>query len=174
MEMRPPHAALTDHRFIQLTRMRLGLRNKSALPAHRNSNRSDYGSHCIPKGVPLATLFQFRALPQLTRILTASVSCRRRRRRASQANPTSSMQRIGAILNSSRTTFWRMRAAFTRKTASTFANCWPALPQPMQLRSIFLISVISGFTALIHSSCHGDLETTRFLVESGAKRGGEG
>ena len=30
MEMRPPHAALTDHRFIQL---RLGLRNKSALPA---------------------------------------------------------------------------------------------------------------------------------------------
>ena len=32
----------------------------------------------------------------------------------------------------------------------------------------FLISVISGWTALIYSSCYGHLETTRFLVESGA------
>ena len=100
--------------------------------------------------------------------LTASVSCRLQRRRASQANPTSSTLRRGAILNSSRTTLWRMRAAFIRQADSTFANCWPALPQPMQLRSIFLISVISGDTALISSSSRGHLETTRFLVESGA------
>ena len=38
----------------------------------------------------------------------------------------------------------------------------------MQLRSIFLISVISGYTALMYSSWNGHLETTRFLVESGA------
>jgi ankyrin repeat protein len=38
----------------------------------------------------------------------------------------------------------------------------------LQLRSIFLISVISGFTALINSSRYGHHETTRFLVESGA------
>ena len=70
-----------------------------------------------------------------------------------------------------------MRAAFTRQAASTFAPFAPALPQPMifetartlQLRSIFLISVISGYTALISSSQYGHLETTRFLVESGAK-----
>ena len=69
-----------------------------------------------------------------------------------------------------------MRAAFTWQAASTFANCWPALPQPMmfqtaralQLRSIFLISVISDYTALICSSSEGHLEITRFLVESGA------
>ena len=40
----------------------------------------------------------------------------------------------------------------------------------LQLRSIFLISVISGWTALILSSCYGHLETTRFLVESGANK----
>ena len=38
----------------------------------------------------------------------------------------------------------------------------------LQLRSIFLIFVISGITALIESSSEGHLETTRFLVESGA------
>jgi ankyrin repeat protein len=38
----------------------------------------------------------------------------------------------------------------------------------MQLRSTFLIDVISGETALIQSSSHGHLETARFLVESGA------
>jgi hypothetical protein len=69
-----------------------------------------------------------------------------------------------------------MRAAFTRQTASTFASFAPALPQPMmfqtartlQLRSIFLIAVISGHTALICSSLNGHLEITRFLVASGA------
>jgi hypothetical protein len=39
---------------------------------------------------------------------------------------------------------------------------------PLQFRSIFVISVISGETALIHSTMKGHLETTRFLVESGA------
>ena len=43
-----------------------------------------------------------------------------------------------------------------------------ALPQPMQFGSIFLISVISGWTALMHSSSRGHLDVTRFLVESGA------
>jgi hypothetical protein len=43
-----------------------------------------------------------------------------------------------------------------------------ALPQPMQFCSIFLISVISGWTALILSSSSGHLDVTRFLVESGA------
>jgi hypothetical protein len=38
----------------------------------------------------------------------------------------------------------------------------------LQPRSISLISVISGETALICSSLYGHLETTRFLVESGA------
>jgi ankyrin repeat protein len=38
----------------------------------------------------------------------------------------------------------------------------------LQLRSIFLISVISGMTALIYSSWKGHLETTRFLLESKA------
>jgi ankyrin repeat protein len=38
----------------------------------------------------------------------------------------------------------------------------------LQLRSIFLISVISGSTALMESSREGHLETTRFLVQSGA------
>ncbi len=38
----------------------------------------------------------------------------------------------------------------------------------MQLGSIFLISVISGSTALIWSSCNGELDVTRFLVESKA------
>jgi ankyrin repeat protein len=38
----------------------------------------------------------------------------------------------------------------------------------LQLCSSFLISVISGSTALIESSCWGHLELTRFLVESGA------
>jgi ankyrin repeat protein len=38
----------------------------------------------------------------------------------------------------------------------------------LQLRSSFLISVISGSTALILSSYNGHLETTRFLVESKA------
>ncbi len=38
----------------------------------------------------------------------------------------------------------------------------------LQLRSIFLISVISGYTPLICSSRQGQLETTRFLVESKA------
>jgi ankyrin repeat protein len=38
----------------------------------------------------------------------------------------------------------------------------------LQLRSIFLISVISGHTALIWSSLNGHLETARFLVESKA------
>jgi ankyrin repeat protein len=38
----------------------------------------------------------------------------------------------------------------------------------LQLRSTFLISVISGYTALMWSSYNGCLETTRFLVESGA------
>jgi ankyrin repeat protein len=33
---------------------------------------------------------------------------------------------------------------------------------------MFLISVISGFTALMESSRYGHLETARFLVESGA------
>ena len=40
-----------------------------------------------------------------------------------------------------------------------------ALPQPMQFGSIFLISVISGWTALIFSN---GLDITRFLVESKA------
>jgi ankyrin repeat protein len=39
---------------------------------------------------------------------------------------------------------------------------------PLQFGSIFLISVISGYTALIWSSYSGYLEITRFLVESGA------
>jgi ankyrin repeat protein len=39
---------------------------------------------------------------------------------------------------------------------------------PLQLRSIFLISVIRGDTALMLSSMSGHLEITRFLVESGA------
>jgi hypothetical protein len=43
-----------------------------------------------------------------------------------------------------------------------------ALPQPMQFCSIFLISVISGATALMYSSGFGHLDVTRFLVESGA------
>ena len=34
--------------------------------------------------------------------------------------------------------------------------------------SIFLISVISGYTPLIWSSCCGKLDVTRFLVESKA------
>jgi ankyrin repeat protein len=38
----------------------------------------------------------------------------------------------------------------------------------MQFGSIFLISVISGWTALMHSSSRGHLDVTRFLVESGA------
>jgi ankyrin repeat protein len=38
----------------------------------------------------------------------------------------------------------------------------------LQLRSIFLISVIRGYTALIYSSYYGHLETARFLVESKA------
>ncbi len=42
-----------------------------------------------------------------------------------------------------------------------------ALPQPMQFGSIFLISVISGFTALMESSRYGHFDITRFLVESG-------
>jgi ankyrin repeat protein len=41
-----------------------------------------------------------------------------------------------------------------------------ALPQPMF--SCFLISVISGNTALMGSSGRGHHEITRFLVESGA------
>ena len=52
----------------------------------------------------------------------------------------------------------------------------PALPQPvifqtactLQFRSIFLISVISGRTALMEYSKRGSLEITRVLVESGA------
>ncbi len=52
----------------------------------------------------------------------------------------------------------------------------PALPQPvifqtactLQFRSIFLIFVISGYTALMKSSMEGHVEITRFLVESGA------
>ncbi len=43
-----------------------------------------------------------------------------------------------------------------------------ALPQPLQFGSIFLISVIRGWTALMHSSGRGDLHVTQFLVESGA------
>ncbi len=39
---------------------------------------------------------------------------------------------------------------------------------PLQFGSIFLISVISGYTALMQSSYKGHLEITRFLVESGA------
>ena len=39
---------------------------------------------------------------------------------------------------------------------------------PLYLGSIFLISVISGYTALIWSSYNGDLDVTRFLVESKA------
>ncbi len=38
----------------------------------------------------------------------------------------------------------------------------------MQLGSVFLISVISGWTALIWSSANGKLDVTRFLVESKA------
>jgi ankyrin repeat protein len=38
----------------------------------------------------------------------------------------------------------------------------------MQFGSIFLISVISGNTALIYSSRNGKLDVTRFLVESKA------
>ena len=38
----------------------------------------------------------------------------------------------------------------------------------MQLGSIFLISVISGMTALMCSSAYGELDVTRFLVESKA------
>jgi hypothetical protein len=38
----------------------------------------------------------------------------------------------------------------------------------LQLRSNFLISVISGNTALMRSSCYGRLEIARFLVESKA------
>jgi hypothetical protein len=34
--------------------------------------------------------------------------------------------------------------------------------------SIFLISVISGYTPLMYSSSNGNLDVTRFLVESGA------
>ena len=45
-----------------------------------------------------------------------------------------------------------------------------ALPQPlpMQFGSIFLISVISGMTALMWSSNKGHLDVTRFLLESKA------
>ncbi len=43
-----------------------------------------------------------------------------------------------------------------------------ALPQPMHFGSFFLISVISGFTALIGSSLFGHFDVTRFLVENGA------
>ncbi len=39
---------------------------------------------------------------------------------------------------------------------------------PLQFGSIFLISVISGTTALISSSWNGKLDVTRFLVESKA------
>jgi ankyrin repeat protein len=39
---------------------------------------------------------------------------------------------------------------------------------PLQFSSIFLISVFSGWTALIHSSANGKLDVTRFLVESKA------
>ena len=39
---------------------------------------------------------------------------------------------------------------------------------PLQLGSIFLISVISGWTPLICSSANGRLDVTRFLVESKA------
>jgi hypothetical protein len=38
----------------------------------------------------------------------------------------------------------------------------------LQLRSNFLMSFISGWTALMWSSIKGHLEITRFLVESGA------
>ncbi len=38
---------------------------------------------------------------------------------------------------------------------------------PLQFGSIFLISAISGFTALMWSSEKGHLDNTRFLVESG-------
>jgi len=38
----------------------------------------------------------------------------------------------------------------------------------MQLGSIFLISVFSGWTPLIFSSAAGELDVTRFLVESKA------
>ena len=39
---------------------------------------------------------------------------------------------------------------------------------PLQFGSIFLISVISGETPLMHSSATGKLDVTRFLVESKA------
>ena len=39
---------------------------------------------------------------------------------------------------------------------------------PLQFGSIFLISVISGVTALMDSSFWGKLDVTRFLVESKA------
>ncbi len=39
---------------------------------------------------------------------------------------------------------------------------------PLYFSSIFLISVISGTTALIFSSRNGKLDVTRFLVESKA------
>ena len=39
---------------------------------------------------------------------------------------------------------------------------------PLQFSSIFLISVISGETPLMCSSWNGELDVTRFLVESKA------
>jgi len=39
---------------------------------------------------------------------------------------------------------------------------------PLQFSSIFLISVFSGNTALMSSSYEGELDVTRFLVESKA------
>ena len=47
-------------------------------------------------------------------------------------------------------------------------TCFLKSHTPLQLGSIFLISVISGHTALMCSSNKGHLDITRFLVESGA------
>ncbi len=54
------------------------------------------------------------------------------------------------------------------QTDSEYGCLFLALPQPMQFGSIFLISAISGFTALMKSSMKGHLHVTRFLLESKA------
>ena len=47
-------------------------------------------------------------------------------------------------------------------------NRYYPLRPPMYFGSIFLISVTSGWTALMYSSCTGKLDVARLLIESKA------